>query len=250
MYKIEDLEGKIINADCMDILKELPNKCIDLILTDPPYGGGAICGKAVKEGVSAVCLTNTISVARTGGGYFAKYRPPARKDWHGKKKYSQQGGVFEKADITHWDFAPDQTYFDEMFRVSKEQVIWGGNYFALPPTRCFNIWKKLTISENFTMAMAEYAWVSCNKNAKLWEFAPQDSKRFHPTQKPVKLIEKQLLEYSKEGDLILDPFSGSGTTAIACHRLKRRFICIEKDPEYWAKSCERLKAEQAQLQLF
>lgn len=189
-------------------------------------------------------MTNTISVARTGGGYFAKYRPPARKDWH------QQGGVFEKADITHWDFAPDQTYFDEMFRVSKEQVIWGGNYFALPPTRCFNIWKKLTISENFTMAMAEYAWVSCNKNAKLWEFAPQDSKRFHPTQKPVKLIEKQLLEYSKEGDLILDPFSGSGTTAIACHRLKRRFICIEKDPEYWAKSVERLKAEQAQLQLF
>lgn len=247
---IADLEGKIINADCMDILKELPNKAIDLILTDPPYGGGAICGKAVKEGVSAGGLTNTISVARTGGGYFKKYRGINRTDWHGKKKYSQQGGAFENADITHWDIAPDQNYFDEMFRVSKEQIIWGGNYFNLPPTRCFNIWKKLTISENFSMAMAEYAWVSCNKNAKLWEFAPQDSKRFHPTQKPVKLIEKQLLEYSKEGDLILDPFSGSGTTAIACHRLKRRFICIEKDPEYWAKSVERLKAEQAQLQLF
>jgi len=230
---IADLEGKIINADCMDILKELPNKAIDLILTDPPYGGGAICGKAVKEGVSAGCLTNTISVARTGG-------------W--SKKY-QKGGIFDN-DITHWDIAPDKSYFDELFRVSKEQIIWGGNYFNLPPTRCFNIWKKLTISENFSMAMAEYAWVSCNKNAKLWEFAPQDSKRFHPTQKPVKLIEKQLLEYSREGDLILDPFSGSGTTAIACHRLKRRFICIEKDPEYWAKSVERLKAEQAQLQLF
>ena len=247
---IADLEGKIINADCMDILKELPNKAIDLILTDPPYGGGAICGKAVKEGVSAGGLTNTISVARTGGGYFKKYRGINRTDWHGKKKYSQQGGVFENADITHWDIAPAQSYFEEMFRVSKEQIIWGGNYFNLPPTRCFNIWKKLTISENFSMAMAEYAWVSCNKNAKLWEFAPQDSKRFHPTQKPVKLIEKQLLEYSREGDLILDPFSGSGTTAIACHRLKRRFICIEKDPEYWAKSVERLKAEQAQLQLF
>ena len=195
-------------------------------------------------------MTNTISVARTGGGYFKKYRGINRTDWHGKKKYSQQGGVFENADITHWDIAPAQSYFEEMFRVSKEQIIWGGNYFNLPPTRCFNIWKKLTISENFSMAMAEYAWVSCNKNAKLWEFAPQDSKRFHPTQKPVKLIEKQLLEYSREGDLILDPFSGSGTTAIACHRLKRRFICIEKDPEYWAKSVERLKAEQAQLQLF
>lgn len=179
-------------------------------------------------------MTNTISVTRTGGTLATKYK---------------KGGIFDK-DITHWDIAPDQSYFEEIFRVSKEQIIWGGNYFNLPPTRCFNIWKKLTISENFSMAMAEYAWVSCNKNAKLWEFAPQDSKRFHPTQKPVKLIEKQLLEYSKEGDLILDPFSGSGTTAIACHRLKRRFICIEKDPEYWAKSVERLKFEQAQLQLF
>ena len=249
---IADLEGKIINADCMDILKELPNKAIDLILTDPPYGGGAICGKVVKEGVSAGGLTNTISVARTGGTWSKKYQ----KGGHFNKVHRQNspGGKWKNydngSDIRHWDIAPEQSYFEEMFRVSKEQIIWGGNYFNLPPTRCFNIWKKLTISENFSMAMAEYAWVSCNKNAKLWEFAPQDSKRFHPTQKPVKLIEKQLLEYSKEGDLILDPFSGSGTTAIACHRLKRRFICIEKDPEYWAKSVERLKAEQAQLQLF
>ena len=235
MYKVEDLEGKIINADCMDILKDLPNKAVDLVLTDPPYGGGANCGKAVKEAVSVGGLTNTISVARTGGTWATKYR---------------KGGVFEEADIQHWDIAPDQSYFDEIFRVSKEQIIWGGNYFNLPPTRCFNVWRKLTISDKFTMAMAEYAWLSFNKNAKFWEFAPQDSKRFHPTQKPVKLIERQLLEYSKEGDLILDPFSGSGTTAIACHRLKRRFICIEKDTEYWAKSCERLKREQAQLQLF
>lgn len=250
--KVEDLEGKIINADCMDILKELPNKCVDLLLTDPPYGGGGICGKAVQGGVLAAGLTNTISVCRTGGKWATKYQ----KGVHFDKAHRQNkpGGKWKNyemgGDIRHWDFAPDQTYFDEMFRVSKEQVIWGGNYFNLPPTRCFNIWKKLTISEKFTMAMAEYAWVSFNKNAKLWEFAPQDSKRFHPTQKPVQLIEKQLLEYSKEGDLILDPFSGSGTTAIACHRLKRRFICIEKDPEYWAKSCERLKAEQAQLYLF
>lgn len=184
------------------------------------------------------------------GGLFDKYHINKTVGLAGKKKYSSKWGVFENSDITHWDFAPDKTYFDEMLRVSKEQIIWGGNYFSLPPTRCFNIWKKLTISENFSMAMAEYAWVSFNKNAKLWEFAPQDSKRFHPTQKPVDLIAKQILEYSNEGDLILDPFSGSGTTAIACHRLKRRFICIEKDTEYWEKSCERLKAEQAQLQLF
>lgn len=100
------------------------------------------------------------------------------------------------------------------------------------------------------MAMAEYAWTSFNDNAKLWEFAPQDPNRFHPTQKPVGLIMKQVALYSKPDDLILDCFSGSGTTAIACHRLKRRFICIEKDPEYWKASCKRLEDEQRQGTLF
>ena len=139
--------------------------------------------------------------------------------------------------------------FDEIFRVSKNQIIWGGNYFNLPPTRCFNVWKKLTISEKFSMAMAEYAWTSFNDNAKLWEFAPQDHNRFHPTQKPVGLIMKQVALYSKPNDLILDCFSGSGTTAIACHRLKRRFICIERDKDYWEASCKRLD-EQRQGTLF
>ena len=137
--------------------------------------------------------------------------------------------------------------FDEMFRVSKNQLIWGGNYFALPPTRCFNVWKKLTISEKFTMAMAEYCWASFNANAKIWEFAPQDPSRFHPTQKPVALFCRQLEEYTKPGDLILDCFSGSGTTAIACHRMGRRFICIERDAVYWRKSCERLENERKQM---
>jgi site-specific DNA-methyltransferase (adenine-specific) len=97
------------------------------------------------------------------------------------------------------------------------------------------------------MAMAEYAWTSFNDNAKLWEFAPQDKSRFHPTQKPLKLIEKQIALYSNENDLILDCFSGSGTTAVACHNLNRRFICIEKDKEYFDASVERLKNAQAQL---
>jgi site-specific DNA-methyltransferase (adenine-specific) len=230
MIDIESITNQIINADCLDILKELPDKCIDLVLTDPPYGGG---GKANPEAVLGGCLINNISLSRTGTR---------------SKKY-QKGGIFDN-DITHWDFAPSQEYFDEMFRVSKNQIIWGGNYFNLPPSRCFNIWKKLTISENFSMAMAEYAWTSFNDNAKLWEFAPQDKSRFHPTQKPLKLIEKQIALYSNENDLILDCFSGSGTTAVACHNLKRRFICIEKDKDYWQASVERLKNAQAQLKLF
>jgi site-specific DNA-methyltransferase (adenine-specific) len=230
---ISEIENKIINADCMDILKKLPDKSIDLILTDPPYGGGgcdAWKGKSAQGSEGG--LINTIS--RTGGTWSMKY---------------QKGGMFDN-DIRHWDFAPSKEVFDEIFRVSKNQIIWGGNYFNLPPTRCFNVWKKLTISEKFSMAMCEYAWTSFNENAKIFEFAPQDKNRFHPTQKPVDLIAKQLNLYSKEGDLVLDCFSGSGTTAIACHRLKRRFICIEKDPEYWAASVKRLEEEQSQGVLF
>lgn len=128
----------------------------------------------------------------------------------------------------------------------------GGNYFNLPPTRCFNVWKKLTISESFSMAMAEYAWCSFNENAKIYECAPQDPNRFHPTQKPLSLIMWQLEKYSKPDDIILDPFSGSGTTAIAAHRLGRRFVCIEKDAEYHAASVKRLDDErrQGRLDLF
>ena len=90
--------------------------------------------------------------------------------------------------IIGWDVAPGEEYFKELFRVSKNQIIWGGNYFSLPPTRCFLVWRKLTISESFTMAMAEYAWTSFNGNAKVFECAPQGASkdpRFHPTQKPV-----------------------------------------------------------------
>ena len=163
-------------------------------------------------------------VARIGGTWAAKY---------GKK-------------ASEWDIAPTQEVFQEIFRVSKNQIIWGGNYFHLPPTRCFNIWRKLTISENFTMAMCEYAWCSFNENAKIYECAPQDPSRFHPTQKPISLIMWQLEKYSKPGDLILDPFSGSGTTAIAAHLLGRRFVCIEKDADYHAASVARLADEKKQ----
>lgn len=219
----------------MDILKQLPDKCVDLVLTDPPYGGGdKMLGKERNAQGLEGGSTNTISVSRTGGTWSKKY---------------QQGGIFNN-DIRHWDIAPSKEVFEEIFRVSKNQIIWGGNYFNLPPTRCFNIWKKLTISEKFSMAMAEYAWTSFNDNAKVWEFAPQDSNRFHPTQKPVGLIAKQIELYSNENDIIFDPFSGSGTTAVVCHNLGRRFICIEKDPEYWEASVKRLEDAKKQLSIF
>ena len=211
----------------MDILRSLPDKCIDLVLTDPPYGKG---GDKQTEG-------------RFGnkGSRFEKYRPVTRTGGTLAEKYEKK--------IAAWDIAPTQEVFDEIFRVSKHQIIWGGNYFTLPPTRCFNVWRKLTISEQFTMAMCEYAWCSFNSNAKFFEFAPQDPTRFHPTQKPVALIARQIEEYTEPGALILDPFSGSGTTAVACHNLGRRFICIEKDPDYHAASIKRLEEEMRQMKL-
>ena len=196
--KQEFLNGQIIlhNADCVDVMRNIGDKEIDLVLTDPPYGGGC------NAGVGGVFKKYEKQINRTGGTLAEKY---------GKN-------------IKEWDIAPTKTIFNEIFRISKEQIIWGGNYFELPATRCFLIWKKLTISENFSMAMAEYAWTSFNKNAKIFEFAPQDSTRFHPTQKPVQLINWCLNNHSKENDLIFDGFAGSGTTAISCIKTKRRFM--------------------------
>ena len=201
---LENYIGKIINADCMDILKQLPDKCIDLVLTDPPYG---------------------IGISKN----------PIRQ-MHKKKD---------------WDLEiPMGNVFNEIFRVSKHQIIWGGNYFNLPQSQGFFIWNKLQ-PENFSLSQCEYAWYSKQQPSKMYNCSVLEEKnKIHPTQKPVKLFMWLLNRETNENDLILDCFSGSGTTAIACHRLKRRFICIEKDPEYWAKSCERLKAVQAQGQLF
>lgn len=113
-----------------------------------------------------------------------------------------------------------------------------------PPTRCFLIWRKLTISENFTMAMAEYAWTSFNGNAKVFEKAPQgtkDEQRFHPTQKPVELYEWILGLYAKKGMRILDTHVGSGSSRIACAEFDFDFVGCEIDPTYWELQEKRFK---------
>ena len=209
MIDIESITNTIINDDCMNILKQLPDKCIDLVLTDPPYG----IGNKFKGGTNS--------------------------------KLSKFNNIVNKG----WDNAPSEEYFNEILRVSKNQIIWGGNYFNLAPTRCFLIWDKM-ISFDFSLAMAEYAWTSFDKLAKIYKMPSEKQFREHPTQKPLKLFEMILRDYSNENDLILDCFSGSGTTAVACHNLKRRFICIEKDYDYWKASVERLQNAQAQMKLF
>lgn len=180
-------------------------------------------------------LTATISAARTGGKWAARY---------------QTGGDFGgDKDIRHWDIAPNEEYFNELARVSKNQIIWGGNYFDLPPTRCFLIWRKLTISENFSMAMCEYAWTSFNDNAKLFEYPPQGNKeqRFHPTQKPVELYKWVIGRFAKEGDKILDTHAGSGSCLIAAYETGHEWLGFELDKYYYEKATERIEARTAQM---
>ncbi|GHU11267.1 hypothetical protein FACS1894151_10930 [Spirochaetia bacterium] len=161
----------------------------------------------------------------------------------------ENGGAWASkygSDINDWDIAPGKEYFDELFRVSNYQIIWGGNYFDLPPSRNFIIWRKLTISENFSMAMAEYAWTNINGNAKVFECAPQDPERFHPTQKPVKLYKWLLSKYAQPGYKILDTHLGSGSIAIACHDLGFDLTGCELDTDYYNAAMERLRIHQKQ----
>jgi site-specific DNA-methyltransferase (adenine-specific) len=221
IMEIESITNKIINADCMDILKQLPDKCIDLVLTDAPYGIKESMGKNKNRGLLA---------KPTDYGY---------KDWDKK--------------------IPDKEYFEEILRVSKNQILFGGNYFVeyLHNSSCWLVWDKNNYGTdfadcelawtNFKSAVRKYKWTW---NGMLQEDMKNKEKRIHPTQKPLKLFEMILRDYSNENDLILDCFSGSGTTAVACHNLKRRFICIEKDYDYWKASVERLENAQAQLRLF
>jgi site-specific DNA-methyltransferase (adenine-specific) len=217
--------------DCMEGMKQFPDKFFDLAIVDPPYGGGFADVKNIGGGVRF-------------GGRFDRYKEDDTDGWNVGDKVRKK--------IIAWDVAPGDDYFKELFRVSRNQIIWGGNYFSLPPTRCFIVWRKLTISEKFTMAMAEFAWASFNENAKVFECAPQgtaNETRFHPTQKPVKLYQWLLKHYAKEGDKILDTHVGSASSLIACHRAGLDYWGFEIDPVYYKAAKERLDRETAQMNI-
>ena len=210
---IDNLLNKIHHADCLDFMKQLPDKCIDLVLTDPPYGidflnGGGMCEK------------------------------------NGWKQYERKP----------WDKnTPEKKIFDEIIRISKNQIIWGGNYFTdkLPPSQGWIFWDKG--QRDFTLADGELAWTSFDKAIRVFEYARakalQDGK-VHPTQKPIQLM-KYCFQYAKhKKGTVLDCFSGSGTTALACHDLGLDFICIEKDADYHAASVKRLEEHKRQGRLF
>jgi site-specific DNA-methyltransferase (adenine-specific) len=145
---------------------------------------------------------------------------------------------------------PSAEYFAELRRVSKNQIVWGGNYFPLPPSRCFVIWDKQQ-PDGVTFADAEFAWVSFDKSAKTFRLRPQnaDADRIHPTQKPVALYKWLLTNYAKQGDKILDTHLGSGSIAIACHYLGFDLTGCELDPDYFAAMQDRIKRETQQMTL-
>jgi site-specific DNA-methyltransferase (adenine-specific) len=147
---------------------------------------------------------------------------------------------------------PTKEYWEELKRVSKEQIIWGANNFELPQWKGFVAWKKKTIGIDFTMSMLEIASLSENlgTTSKWMEIPPQNPNRIHPTQKPVKLYEWLLMNYAKEGQKILDTHLGSGSIAIACHNLGYDLTACELDKDYFEAAMKRLKQHQAQLTMF
>lgn len=215
------IEYKI--GDCLELMKELPDNSIDLVLTDPPYG---------------------IGIGDKVGGD----KPFGNK----RKKSTGKNTIKAKEQISFNDSTiPEKETFNEMFRISKHQIIFGGNYFLdyLPSTSCMIVWDKDN-SGNF--ADCELAWTSFNSAVRMFKFRwngmlQEDMKnkeeRVHPTQKPIPLFKWILENYSNEGDLILDPFLGSGTTLRACRETNRNGIGFEKEAKYEPIIRKRIMAD-------
>ena len=215
------------NEDCMDLLKRTPDKYYELSIVDPPYGIGA--DKA--QNAAAEQRKNAKGNSKAGRGW---------------KEYK----------FSDWDNeTPTDEYFDELFRVSKKQIIWGGNYFKYiwNYSNSFLIWNKM--QRDFSLADGELAWYSeTNKAMRTFDFSRggalannnKNGGRFHPTQKPVKLYEWILMNYAKEGDKILDTHRGSASLDIACYNLGFDLVTCEIDTDYFNDGNKRLKQHQNQ----
>lgn len=158
----------------------------------------------------------------------------------------------EKYEVKEWDKnTPTTEYFDELKRVSKNQIIWGGNYFLdrLGNCKCYVVWDK-KIAEDMSFAMCEMAWTSFKNGAKIYKTSAMQLNRIHPTQKPIELYEWQLMRYAKEGDKILDTHLGSGSIAIACHNLGYDLTACELDKEYFEAAMKRIEQHKNQQRLF
>ncbi len=206
---------QLYNEDCMTAMEKMPDNAFDLAIVDPPYG-------------------------------IRRFQKPSGTTRFSSSKQMQTTGLL-------WDIKPNKSYFDELFRVSKNQIIWGANNFSLPPSEYFCIWNKKQTVDNF--ASCEYAWVSMGlkKPAKIFDYSIHKHnhiEKIHPTQKPVALYVWLLDKYAKKGDRILDTHLGSGSSAIAAHDMDFDFVGYELDKDYFAAAQKRLHEHQKQLKLF
>ena len=211
-YKRKEVIGDatLYLGDCLEILPTLEK--VDAVITDPPYGLG--------------------DKWNGGGGSL-------RSTWR-----------FSPSEAKSWDMQTAEGV-DWLARFAEEVVIWGGNYYALPPSRCWLLWDKKQ-NDNFTTGQAEMAWTNLDRPVRIFRFAQceqaNEGAKSHPTQKPLALM-KWCLKWVS-GEMILDPFMGSGTTGVACANSGRKFIGIEINPKYFDIACERIENAQRQSRLF
>lgn len=198
--------SEVYLCDCLDFMHKCSDNQFDLAIVDPPYGLPA-------------------------------------KSTHGRGKLKDRS--LNRGNIHQWDFRPPKEYFDELFRVSKNQIIWGGNYFNLPPCRCFVVWDKEQVWENFSQC--EFAWTSFDKPAKLVTISNRggfiDKVNWHPTCKPIELYSYLLKTFATPGDVILDTHLGSGSSRIAAYKMGFDFYACEISEEYFTKQTDRFLAE-------
>lgn len=214
----------LFNEDCIEVMRAMPDNAFDLAIDDPPYG---------------------INAPKDGGSNKKKGR---LNTGSGKLKNRALNTL-----PCEWDCkAPEQDYFDELFRVSRNQIIWGYNYFNLPPTRGIVCWDKCQPWENFSQV--ELAWTSFDCPAKIVKISntggANREKKIHPTQKPVALYSWLLRHFAKEGDTILDTHGGSMSSMIACIRGGFEATCIELDEQFFKAARNRIEVESKQLTLF
>jgi len=214
------LVSEVYLMDNIELMKHYPDKYFDLAVVDPPYGiniGTEIDRSGFKEGTSKNSMTK-----------------------------------FEKSmKDKRWDNeTPNYEYFLELFRVSKNQIIWGGNYFLehLPNTRCFLIWDKMTYVP--TMSQVDLAWTSFKKHSLLKKINSNQLDRFHPTQKPVALYDWIYSVFTEEGMKVLDTHLGSGSSRISANKAKVHFVGCEIDEEYFNKQNKRYEEFVSQTRLW
>ncbi len=207
MSRIETIgDATLYLGDCREILPTLGK--VDAVVTDPPYGIAHI--------------------------------------WKGGKGHGWGRAKEESVTRNKWDEeAPSVVLLNILIAMSDQQIIWGGNYFDLPTSRCWYIWNKP--ERGFTLAEAELAWTNRDSVVRVFDGNRSDPDREHPTQKPVALMQ-WCVEKTKGN--VLDPFMGSGTTGVACANLGRKFIGIEIEPKYFDIACRRIEQAYKQPRLF